>query len=60
MRIRVYKSYGYAGTDSVEEEEVPDEIATDPEKLKEWIDEQYECHGDEMCQRLSLSIDVCE
>ena len=40
MRIRIRQSYGYAGTDSVGYEDVPDDIAADPEKLQEWVAEQ--------------------
>ena len=63
MKIRISQSFGYAGTSSYWEEEVPDEIAEqgqESDAFKEWFQDQLDGHWDDMCQKLELSIRVVE
>lgn len=61
MKLRLSESYGFAGTDSTWEEDIPEEIvAKGQQAIEAYLDEYFEGHWDNMLNRLSLSIEVIE
>lgn len=61
MRVRISQSFGYAGTESYWEEEVPEDIAElspESDAFQQWYQEQYDGIWGDMCERLELSLEV--
>jgi len=61
MKIKVYESYGFAGTDSTWTEEIPEEvIAKGDSAIEEYLEEMRIGLWDAMCERLSLTVEIEE
>ena len=61
MKIRVYESYGFAGTDSTWTEEIPEEvIAAGGSAVEQYLEEMQIGLWDAMCERLSLIVEIEE
>lgn len=61
MKIRITGSFGYAGTDFNYTEDIPKDVVEGGKNaIDDYIEDEYLYKREEMCERLSLSIEIAE